>query len=65
MSINIGLDIGAVSLKLAAIGGPDDGPRFHTLTEKSESFYAASFPDSSPFAGRATACRPGRRRCSG
>ena len=53
MSINIGLDIGAVSLKLAAIGGPDDGPRFRTLTEKSETFYAASFPDSSPFAGRA------------
>jgi predicted CoA-substrate-specific enzyme activase len=53
MSINIGLDIGAVSLKLAAVGGPDDGPRFRTLTEKSETFYAASFPDSSPFAGRA------------
>jgi predicted CoA-substrate-specific enzyme activase len=53
MSINIGLDIGAVSLKLAAIGGPDDGPRFRTLTEKSTTFYAASFPDSSPFAGRA------------
>jgi predicted CoA-substrate-specific enzyme activase len=53
MSINIGLDIGAVSLKLAAIGGPDDGPRFRTLTEKSETFYAASFPDSSPFVGRA------------
>ena len=53
MSINIGLDIGAVSLKLAAIGGPDDGPRFRTLTEKSETFYAATFPDSSPFAGRA------------
>ncbi len=53
MSINIGLDIGAVSLKLAAIGGPDDGPRFRTLTEKSETFYAATFPDSSPFSGRA------------
>jgi len=52
MSINIGLDIGAVSLKLAAIGGPDDGPRFRTLADKSETFYAASFPDSSPFAGR-------------
>jgi len=52
MSINIGLDIGAVSLKLAAIGGPDDGPRFRTLAEKSPTFYAASFPDSSPFAGR-------------
>jgi len=53
MSINIGLDIGAVSLKLAAIGGPDDGPRFRTLAEKSSAFYAASFPDSSPFADRA------------
>ena len=53
MSINIGLDIGAVSLKLAAIGGPDDGPRFRTLTERSETFYAATFPDSSPLAGRA------------
>ena len=53
MSINIGLDIGAVSLKLAAIGGPDDGPRFRTLAEKSETFYAASFPESSAFAGRA------------
>jgi predicted CoA-substrate-specific enzyme activase len=53
MSINIGLDIGAVSLKLAAIGGPDDGPRFRTLAEKSPTFYAASFPDSSPFASRA------------
>ncbi len=52
MSINIGLDIGAVSLKLAAIGGPDDGPRFRTLAEKSSTFYAASFPDSSPFAAR-------------
>ena len=53
MSINIGLDIGAVSLKLAAIGGPDDGPRFQSLGEKSAVFYAASFPDASPFSGRA------------
>jgi predicted CoA-substrate-specific enzyme activase len=61
MSINIGLDIGAVSLKLAAIGGPDDGPRFCTLAEKSETYYAASFPDSSPFAGRALALSRYRR----
>jgi predicted CoA-substrate-specific enzyme activase len=47
------LDIGAVSLKLAAIGGPDDGPRFRTLTEKSPTFYATSFPESSPFGNRA------------
>ena len=53
MSINIGLDIGAVSLKLAAIGGPDDGPRFRSLVEQSPTFYRATFPESSPFAGRA------------
>ncbi len=52
MSINIGLDIGAVSLKLAAIGGTGDGPRFSALTQNSPSFYSASFPESSPFTGR-------------
>ena len=52
MSINIGLDIGAVSLKLAAIGAPDDGPRFRSLAERSETFYATSFPDASPYSGR-------------
>jgi predicted CoA-substrate-specific enzyme activase len=52
MSINIGLDIGAVSLKLAAIGAPDEGARFRSLAQKSETFYAATFPESSPFAGR-------------
>jgi predicted CoA-substrate-specific enzyme activase len=52
MSINIGLDVGAVSLKLAAIGGLDDGPPFRSLTDKSDTFYPATFPESSPFAGR-------------
>jgi len=52
MSINIGLDIGAVSLKLAAIGGVDDGPHFRSLAGKSSTFYAAAFPDSSPLAAR-------------
>lgn len=53
MGINIGLDIGAVSLKLAAIGAFDDLARFRGLSSKSDSFYAACFPDSSPFGGRA------------
>ena len=52
MSINIGLDIGAVSLKLAAIGAPSDEALFHNLGEKSPTFFAASFPAGSPFAGR-------------
>ncbi|MBI1983594.1 MAG: hypothetical protein HYS61_05290, partial [Acidobacteria bacterium] len=52
MSINIGLDIGAVSLKLAAIGAPGDKPLFERLAERSESFFGATFPEDSAFAGR-------------
>ncbi|MGO8731283.1 MAG: acyl-CoA dehydratase activase [Terriglobia bacterium] len=52
MSINIGLDIGAVSYKLAAIGAPADELLFRELSEKSQTFYGATFPASSPFAGR-------------
>ena len=52
MSINIGLDIGAVSLKLAAIGAAGDKALLDSLTERSESFFASEFPASSPFAGR-------------
>jgi predicted CoA-substrate-specific enzyme activase len=52
MSINIGLDIGAVSFKLAAIGSSADESLFRELSEKSQTFYAAAFPASSPFAGR-------------
>ena len=52
MSINIGLDIGAVSLKVAAIGTEEDKPFFDSLTERSESFFAREFPASSRFAGR-------------
>ena len=52
MSINIGLDIGAVSLKLAAIGAPSDEALFHNLGGKSPTFYGASFPAGSPFSGR-------------
>ncbi len=52
MSINIGLDIGAVSLKLAAIGAETDKPRLESLTQKSPSYLAGEFPPSSPFGGR-------------
>ncbi len=52
MSINIGLDIGAVSLKLAAIGAAEDKPLFDSLTERSDAFFAAEFPASGPFEGR-------------
>jgi predicted CoA-substrate-specific enzyme activase len=52
MSINIGLDIGAVSFKLAAIGATTDEALFRNLGEKSSTFYEATFPAASPFAGR-------------
>jgi predicted CoA-substrate-specific enzyme activase len=52
MSINIGLDIGAVSVKLAAIGSPSDEALFRNLGEKSPTFYNSSFPAGSPFGGR-------------
>jgi predicted CoA-substrate-specific enzyme activase len=52
MSINIGLDIGAVSFKLAAIGSTADALLFRNLSEKSPTFYGATFPAASPFAGR-------------
>ncbi|MFB3812567.1 MAG: acyl-CoA dehydratase activase [Terriglobales bacterium] len=52
MSINIGLDIGAVSLKLAAIGGKGDEALLKGLTDKSNGFFASRFPAASPLADR-------------
>ncbi len=53
MSINIGLDIGAVSLKLAAIGTPDDADLLRQLTDANrDGFFSARIPDDSPLNGR-------------
>jgi predicted CoA-substrate-specific enzyme activase len=52
MSIDIGLDIGAVSLKLAAIGATTDRALFAGLAKKSETFFSAEFPPAGPYAGR-------------
>ncbi|HET7184015.1 MAG TPA: acyl-CoA dehydratase activase [Terriglobales bacterium] len=53
MSINIGLDIGAVSLKLAAIGSTGDAGRFERLTAKNpDGFFPAEFPAAAALAGR-------------
>ena len=53
MSINIGLDIGAVSLKLAAVGAPQDAALLCELTERNpDGFFAAEVPASSSLAGR-------------
>jgi predicted CoA-substrate-specific enzyme activase len=53
MSVNIGLDIGAVSLKLAAIGTPGDTGLFQSLArEKDASFFPGHFPVASAWAER-------------
>src|SRR5512141_887194 len=52
MSINIGLDIGAVSLKLAAMGTSEDAPRLNALIAANPEFFAAKFPINSSFADR-------------
>jgi predicted CoA-substrate-specific enzyme activase len=52
MSINIGLDIGAVSLKLAAIGSQDDAPLLEALTQRTDAFFRSQFPETSALAGR-------------
>src|ERR1700760_1007336 len=52
MSINIGLDIGAVSLKLAAMGAPGDQEMLSSLTSHNDTFFDAQFPSASEMAGR-------------
>jgi predicted CoA-substrate-specific enzyme activase len=52
MSINIGLDIGAVSLKLAAMGTSADAPAMVALTTANKEFFPSAFPANSGFAGQ-------------
>jgi predicted CoA-substrate-specific enzyme activase len=50
MNIHLGLDIGAVSLKLAAIGEPGTARLFGQLAAKQGSFFPAMAPNGSPLA---------------
>ncbi len=52
MSINIGLDIGAVSLKLAAIGSKKDRSLLEVFSRNSDHFMFHQFPEGSAMAGR-------------
>jgi predicted CoA-substrate-specific enzyme activase len=62
MAINIGLDIGAVSLKLAAIGAPADAELLERLTTKNpDGFFAAEFPAAAALGGRPLALSRYRR----
>ena len=58
MGINIGLDIGSVSLKLAAIGMPADGSLFRTLTGEHATFFSAQFPTRMVLMPAARCCFP-------
>ena len=62
MGINIGLDIGAVSLKLAAVGAAGDAPLLESLTARNPGgFLASRFPVNSPLADRPLALSRYRR----
>ncbi|MGA2483850.1 MAG: acyl-CoA dehydratase activase [Candidatus Acidiferrales bacterium] len=61
MSIDLGLDIGAVSLKLAAIGAEGDAGLLASLVERNRSFFSGRFPSSSPLANRPIALSTYRR----
>ncbi len=51
MSVTIGLDIGAVSVKLAAVGECSDIRIFDSLISGSKEFFRSGFPQNTPFAG--------------
>lgn len=46
MPISVGLDIGAVSLKLAAVGRAEDGDSIRAAARNSETFFTSRFPES-------------------
>jgi predicted CoA-substrate-specific enzyme activase len=52
LGVIIGLDIGAVSLKLAALGTSADDSAHQSFRRTSGGFFSHSFPESSAFAGR-------------
>ncbi len=49
MSISLGLDVGAVSVKLAALGEPEDRPLLTHLARASSSFFLPKLPKSNRF----------------
>lgn len=61
MNIYLGLDIGAVSLKLAAVGESKAGSALRTLCERSGEFFLGSFPIGSSLDGHALALSAYRR----
>jgi predicted CoA-substrate-specific enzyme activase len=52
MSISLGLDVGAVSVKLAALGAPEDYPVLAHLAQASSSFFLPDLPKSNGLSER-------------
>src|ERR1035437_5587023 len=61
MSISLGLDVGAVSVKLAAWGEPEDHPLLARLAEASSSFFLPKPPKSNGLAERSVVLSAYRR----
>jgi activator of 2-hydroxyglutaryl-CoA dehydratase len=64
MSISLGLDVGAVSVKLAALGAPEDHPLLARLAEASSAFFLPKLPRTSRLA-RCSAVLSTYRRLQG
>jgi len=61
MAINVGLDIGAVSVKLAAVGAESDRGLLATLVELNRHFFLSHFPPSSALSKQAVVLSTYRR----
>ena len=45
MSINVGIDVGAISVKIAAIGTPEDASALARLVQSSKTFFSPQLPE--------------------
>ncbi len=61
MSISLGLDVGAVSVKLAALGAPEDSSALGQLAEASSAFFLPQLPMTNRLAERAVVLSTYRR----
>jgi predicted CoA-substrate-specific enzyme activase len=61
MSISLGLDVGAVSVKLAALGAPEDYPALAHLAQASSLFFLPKLPHSNGFSDCCVALSTYRR----
>jgi activator of 2-hydroxyglutaryl-CoA dehydratase len=61
MSISLGLDVGAVSVKVAALGAPEDHPLLAHLAKASSAFFIAQLPRNDGLAERSVMLSAYRR----